>query len=190
MISVFSGKVKRISPVFRDFFGCPKKALLHFDPDCGTTEPINEGSSPMEPYVRTAQYHETDQMGVIHHANYVKWMEEARVAFMAGLGFGYETIEAQGITVPVIGIELTYKKPVRFAETFAVDVCVRRYNGKILELGYTIRNLTQGTLCTLAGSKHCFLKDGRMVALSAALPELDGVLRTLLNGKENPDADV
>ncbi|MBR3038969.1 MAG: acyl-CoA thioesterase [Clostridia bacterium] len=145
----------------------------------------------MEPYRRTAQYHETDQMGIIHHANYVKWMEEARVAFMAATGFGYETIEAQGVVVPVIGVSVTYKKPVRFAEEFEVAVRVERYNGKILELAYTIRNRTQGTLCTVAGSKHCFLKDGRMVALKTVLPELDRVLTNLLEeGKEETDADV
>lgn len=145
----------------------------------------------MEPYRRTAQYHETDQMGIIHHANYVKWMEEARVAFMAATGFGYETIEAQGVVVPVIGISLEYKRPVRFAEEFGVTVRIARYNGKILELGYTIHNLTQGTLCTVASSKHCFLKDGRMVSLKTALPELDRVLTNLLEeGKEETDADI
>ena len=40
-------------------------------------------------YRRKAQYHETDQMGIIHHSNYVKWMEEARIDFMKELGFGY-----------------------------------------------------------------------------------------------------
>ena len=138
----------------------------------------------MEPYRRTAQYHETDQMGIIHHANYVKWMEEARVAFMAETGFGYETIEAQGVVVPVIGISLEYKKPVRFAEEFEVTVRVARYNGRILELGYTIRNLTQGTLCTVASSKHCFLKDGRMVAVSSVLPALH---ETLVNLSDKPN---
>ncbi len=131
----------------------------------------------MEPYRRTAQYYETDQMGVIHHANYVHWMEEARVAFMKEIGFGYETIEAQGIVVPVIGISVTYKRPVQFAQTFEVEVRVRRYNGKILELAYTIRNLAEGTLCTLAESKHCFLKDGKMVSLKEAMPELDAILQ-------------
>lgn len=145
----------------------------------------------MKPYRRTAQYHETDQMGVIHHANYVKWMEEARVAFMAETGFGYETIEAQGVVVPVIGISLEYKRPVRFAEEFEVEVRIERYTGKILELGYTIRNLTQGTLCTVASSKHCFLKDGRMVAPKSVLPELDRVLTNLLEeGKGETDADI
>ena len=142
----------------------------------------------MESYRRTAQYHETDQMGIIHHANYVKWMEEARVDFMNQLGFGYDEIERRGVVVPVIGISIDYKKPVRFSETFEVAVRVERYNGKILELGYVIRNLTQGTLCTLAGSKHCFLQNGRMVSPKTALPELDAILTKLL--EEKSDANV
>ena len=43
-------------------------------------------------YRRKAQYHETDQMGIIHHSNYVKWMEEARIDFMKELGFGYGVV--------------------------------------------------------------------------------------------------
>ena len=48
-------------------------------------------------YKRRAQYHETDQMGIIHHSNYVKWMEEARVRFMDVLGLGYREMEEQGV---------------------------------------------------------------------------------------------
>ncbi len=138
-------------------------------------------------YGRKAQYHETDQMGVIHHASYVKWMEEARVAYLSTLGCGYETIEQSGVVVPVIGISVEYKRPVRFAESFEVEVRVARYNGKILELVYTIRNLTAGTLCTLASSKHCFLKDGRMVSPKTELPALHDVL-TRLSEEEKEDA--
>lgn len=138
-------------------------------------------------YGRKAQYHETDQMGVIHHASYVKWMEEARVAFLDALGCGYEEIERQGVVVPVIEIAVSYKKPVRFAELFEVGVRVARYNGRILELGYTIRNRTQGTLCTVASSKHCFLKDGRMASPKTELPALHDVL-TRLSEEEKEDA--
>ena len=45
-------------------------------------------------YTRKAHYHETDQMGVVHHSNHVKWMEEARVAFMDELGLSYRDVEA------------------------------------------------------------------------------------------------
>ena len=57
-------------------------------------------------YKRRAQYHETDQMGIIHHSNYVKWMEEARVRFMDVLGLGYREMEEQGIQSPVAGISV------------------------------------------------------------------------------------
>ena len=64
--------------------------------------------------LRKAQYHETDQMGVIHHAAYVKWMEEARVAYLDRLGYGYVEIERDGVVCPVIGISIDYKRPVTF----------------------------------------------------------------------------
>ena len=65
-------------------------------------------------YRRKAQYHETDQMGIIHHSNYVKWMEEARIDFMKELGFGYGEVEKRGIVSPVAGVSVSYKKPVLF----------------------------------------------------------------------------
>ena len=55
-------------------------------------------------YRRKAQYHETDQMGIIHHSNYVKWMEEARIDFMKEMGFGYGEVENRGIVSPVAGV--------------------------------------------------------------------------------------
>ncbi len=67
-------------------------------------------------YTRIAQYHETDQMGIIHHANYVKWMEEARVAFLDEIGWSYKRIEEEGIVSPVAGISLEYKKPFEFSD--------------------------------------------------------------------------
>ena len=65
-------------------------------------------------YERKAHYHETDQMGLIHHSNYVKWMEEARIAFMDEIGMSYMNLEESGVVSPVTGITVDYKKPVRF----------------------------------------------------------------------------
>ena len=55
-------------------------------------------------YIRKTHYHETDQMGFIHHSNYVKWMEEARVAFMDEIGLSYRSLEEGGIVSPVTGV--------------------------------------------------------------------------------------
>ena len=127
-------------------------------------------------YRRKAQYHETDQMGVIHHANYVKWMEEARVAYLDALGFGYVDIERAGVVSPVVAISIDYRRPVMFADDVEIGVRVNRYSTRVLEIGYEIRNLTRGTLAAEGVSKHCFLKDGAVVSVRTALPELHALL--------------
>ena len=58
-----------------------------------------------EPYVRKVQYYETDMMGVVHHANFIHWMEEARILFMDRLGFPYAAMEAKGITPAPSGMK-------------------------------------------------------------------------------------
>ena len=67
----------------------------------------------MYTYTRRAQYHETDQMGIIHHSNYVKWMEETRIRFLEEMGVDYRKLEESGIISPVVGISVQYKKTVR-----------------------------------------------------------------------------
>ena len=62
----------------------------------------------MRPYVRKVQYYETDKMGVTHHANYIHWMEEARIDFMEQLGFPYERMEAEGVYSPVRSLNCEY----------------------------------------------------------------------------------
>ena len=125
-------------------------------------------------YRRRAHYHETDQMGIIHHANYIKWMEEARVAFMDELGFSYKKMEDLGIVSPVVGIAVDYKKSVRFDDEVAIRVSVSTYNGVRMTIGYEFVD-AEGEVCTAASSKHCFMKDGRLVSLKRACPELDAI---------------
>ena len=124
-------------------------------------------------YIRKAQYHETDQMGLIHHSNYVKWMEEARIAFMDELGVSYRALEESGIVSPVTGISVDYKKPVRFDDEVEIKVSVVNYTGVKLEIAYSMFNKTTGELAAEAVSKHCFIKDGRIVSLKRANKELD-----------------
>ena len=50
----------------------------------------------MNTYLHKVQYYETDMMGVVHHANYIRWMEEARIDFMDRIGFPYKRMEAEG----------------------------------------------------------------------------------------------
>ena len=74
----------------------------------------------MENYVHKVQYYETDRMGITHHSNYIRWMEEARVDYLDQIGFGYDRLEELGVMSPVIGINAEYKESTRFNdEVFA-----------------------------------------------------------------------
>ena len=63
----------------------------------------------MEPYVHKVQYYETDKMGIVHHSNYIRWMEEARIDFLERMGWPYDRLENEGIISPVIGVDCKYK---------------------------------------------------------------------------------
>lgn len=130
-------------------------------------------------YTRKAQYHETDKMGIIHHSNYVKWMEEARIAFMESLGFGYDKVEELGIYSPVAGISVSYKNPVNFNDTVEIEVSITRYSGVIQEISYTFTDVTTGELAATATSKHCYLKEGKVINLRHAIPELDALFSSV-----------
>lgn len=124
-------------------------------------------------YSRKAQYHETDKMGIIHHSNYIKWLEEARIAYMEHLGYGFDKVEQLGIVSPVAGISISYKTPVLFNETVDIQITLTRYSGVIQEVSYNIVKQSTGELCATAVSKHCYLKDGKVVNLKHEIPELD-----------------
>lgn len=130
-------------------------------------------------YKREAHYYETDQMKIIHHSNYVRWMEEARVAFMNELEYGYARMEEEGIVSPVLGIEVQYKKMVRFGDQVEIRVRIVEYNGVKLKLGYEIYG-PDGTLYTDAYSSHCFLDGDKLTSLKKRLPELHDKMMKLL----------
>ncbi len=135
-------------------------------------------------YTRKAHYHETDQMGVIHHANYPKWMEEARVAFLDEKGLSYRAMEEAGVVSPVVSLRIDYKRPARFDDELEVRLSIARYTGVRLEVDYTFFNRTRSELCATASSAHCFMKDGRIVSLARALPDAHGKLLACL-GEES-----
>ena len=60
-------------------------------------------------YTHRVQYYETDQMGIVHHSNYIRWFEEARLDFMEKIGCSYAAVEASGIMIPVLSASCQYK---------------------------------------------------------------------------------
>ena len=60
-------------------------------------------------YNHTVQYYETDKMGITHHSNYIRWMEEARVDFLKQIGWDYDKLEEIGVISPVTEVSCKYK---------------------------------------------------------------------------------
>lgn len=126
-------------------------------------------------YIREPFYYETDQMGIIHHSNYVRWLEEARVALLDHLGFSYQKIEELGVIIPVLEITCQYKEMIRYGETVRILPRIEKYSGTRLDFSYEIYGLNDGKLRTTGSSKHCFLlaENQRLVKLDRVNPELD-----------------
>lgn len=118
------------------------------------------------PYEHTAHYYETDQMGIVHHSNYIRWFEEARVDFMNQMGLGYKVMEENDIISPVIAVSCQYKSMTRFEDTVLVKAKVKEYNGIRLTIGYEVTDKVTGQLRCTGESKHCFLnKENKPLSL-------------------------
>lgn len=108
------------------------------------------------PYTRMVFYYESDRMDIVHHANYIRMAEEARVDFMAKIGLPYDKLEARGILLPLLSASCRYLRPLRFGEHLEVYTKIERYNGFHLDLCYDIFCVESGALCTKAETCHCF----------------------------------
>lgn len=124
-----------------------------------------------------AQYYETDQMGIIHHSNYIRWFEEARTFFLEEIGYPYNRMEQEGIIVPVLDISCKYHSMVHFADTVSISVSIEAFNGIRLSLSYQIHDTASGELRTTGTSSHCFLNShGKPVSLKKSFPQLYRIL--------------
>ena len=133
-----------------------------------------EAELKIRPYEHHAKYYETDQMGIIHHSNYVKWMEEARLDLMNQIGLNYKQMEEMEIISPVLSISVDYHSMVRFDDTVVIQTKLVKYNGVKMEVEYVMTDKETGELRTTARSSHCFLnRSGKPISLKRSYPELD-----------------
>ena len=133
------------------------------------------------PYIHRVHYYETDRMGVTHHSNYIRMMEEARVDFMEQLGWPYARMEELGVMSPVTAVNLKYHAPTTFDDRVEVQVRVKAFDGVRLTIGYAMTKLGDAPVTVLSGeSEHVFLNaQGRFVRLKRELPDFHRLLTEL-----------
>ena len=129
----------------------------------------------MNTYKHEVKYYECDRMGITHHSNYVRFMEEARVDYLDQLGYGFDKVEEEGVVSPVISIQCNYKTPTTFKDIIEIEVSIGNVTELKFEFIYVMR-VGGKTVCT-AQSLHCFMENGRPVVLSKRLPELYNAIK-------------
>ena len=134
---------------------------------------IENVRSVMEAYKHTVQYYETDKMGITHHSNYVRWMEEARIDFLKQLGWDYARLEKEGIISPTVEVSCRYKRSTTFSDDVFIVVKIQEFKGVKLILNYTMKN-AEGAVVAECESVHCFVnKEGRPIRLAKEFPEFN-----------------
>lgn len=132
-------------------------------------------------YKHAVQYYETDKMGITHHSNYIRWMEEARIDFLEQIGWNYARLESLGIISPVVSVECKYKATTTFSDIVYISVSVEEFKGVKLSLYYNMINAENKIVCE-AKSEHCFLNPhGIPIRLKREFPEFYNTLTELAN---------
>ena len=136
------------------------------------------------PYKFKARYYETDKMGIVHHSNYIRWFEEARVHCITEAGMSFAEIEDRGILNPVLSCSAEYKLAFRFDDTVIVNSKITSFNGVKLEIAYIVTD-ESGTVHATGTSAHCFTDmNMRPIRLQKKAPD---VYRLYLDMKEALD---
>lgn len=107
-------------------------------------------------YERKINYYETDRMGVVHHSNYIRYLEEARTEWLEVLNMPFDLLEKNEITIPVLGVNCTYKYHVTFGDTILIKTYAKEYTGVRMTIGYEVTDKKNGNIVLTGETKHCF----------------------------------
>lgn len=133
-------------------------------------------------FERAINYYELDGMNVVHHSNYIRYMEEARVYWLENIGLPYQKIEEDGIMIPVLEVNYKYKYPAKFGDVIVVKVDISEFDGIRLKMKYEIINKDNGKLLGEGTTSHCFTNANmKPVYLKKANKEFYEVFEKMLN---------
>lgn len=125
------------------------------------------------PYIRSVNYYETDRMGIVHHSNYIRYFEEARLDYLSHTCFDYSALEAEGYISPVLSTSCKYKSMAHFGDTLIIETCLTGVGNVKYGFFYRVTKKENGELVATGKTEHCFLdKDGKIVSLKRIHPDI------------------
>lgn len=129
-----------------------------------------ENISPA-PYVRRVNYYETDQMGIVHHANYFRYFEEARMDFMRQMNCSALELENRGVIIPNVDAYAKFIKLMRYDDVFSIKVIPASFTGAKMKFEYEVTR--DGELCCTGHTTHCFVDENmRPISIKRVCPDV------------------
>ena len=118
-------------------------------------------------YKRRVNFYDTDLMGVVHHANYIRYFEEARVEYLRAAGWDLTELMDEGIVFPIVEVEAKYKESARYDEIILIHTCMRNVDRVKLEIEYEAVSEKTGHILATGRTVNTFTdtKTGRIVRL-------------------------
>ncbi len=115
-------------------------------------------------------YGDTDQMGVVYYANYLRWFEMGRTELLREIGAAYAGVEASGFFFPVTEVSCRYWKPARFDDEIVVETALTELGRATLVFGYKIAREKDAALLAEGWTRHaCLDRRGKVARISPAL---------------------
>ncbi len=122
------------------------------------------------------RYAETDQMGVVYHANFLVWMEVGRVEYCRASGYRYRDLEAEGILMAVVEANCRYLAPALYDDEIIIRTTLEEATPRLVRFGYQILSSESGKVLAEGFTKHVFCgRDRRAAKLPQRFHHIFGV---------------
>jgi acyl-CoA thioester hydrolase len=111
------------------------------------------------------RYAETDRMGLLHHANYLVYFEQARTDLLRQCGGNYKDLEDQGYYLVISKVEVKYKSPAHYDDLLTITTTVTRTTPVRLEHSYVVKREDDTVVCEAATTLACVDRAGKLQAM-------------------------
>ncbi|WP_134699900.1 thioesterase family protein [Ammoniphilus sp. YIM 78166] len=123
------------------------------------------------------RYQETDQMGVVYHANYLVWFEIGRTDWIREIGLSYSQLEQMGVLLPVLDVQCKYKQAAKYDDQVIIQTSLAEMKGVRITFQYEVKRQADGQLLAEGLSQHVFASpELRPLNLKTKMPELHQLL--------------
>jgi len=117
-------------------------------------------------------YAETDAMGIVYYAHYLRWFEMGRTELMRNLGIAYRELEEQGIYLPVSEVFCKYHTAAKYDDILTVETSVDFLKRASIQFAYRILRKEDGAVLVTGTTLHAFVdQEGKIVKVPASLKE-------------------